>query len=134
MELVSTNLGLVKEAYQKFINGDIPAMMELYHEDAVFHYYAPDVSPFAGSYEGKVGILRFFQMIPENIELFRFEPQEFIDGGDKIVVIGREGVRSKKTGKTYEGRFVHVADVENGKVKSLRLFPDTAGATHIFSD
>lgn len=134
MELVSTNLGLVKEAYQKFINGDITGVMEHYHDDAAFHFNGPAVSPLAGNFEGKQGILHFFQLIGENIDLFLFEPQEFIDGGDKVVIIGREGARSKKSGKSYEGPFVHVADIEDGKIRRLRLYPDTAGALKIFSE
>lgn len=134
MELGSTNLGSVKKAYQSFIEGNIQEVIDGLHDDAVYQYNAPAVVPMAGNFEGKQGILRFFQMISETVDIFLFEPQEFIDGGDKVVVIGREGARSKKTGKSYEGNFVHVADVEDGKVKRLRLYPDTAGGVHIFSE
>jgi len=134
MELISTNLGLVKKAYQSFIEGNIQGVIDGLHDDAVYQFNGPSVVPMAGNFEGKQGILHFFQIIKETLDLFLFDPQEFIDAGDKVVIIGREGGRAKKTGKSYEGPFVHVADVEDGKIKRLRLYPDTAGGAYIFSE
>ncbi|OLY90650.1 Ketosteroid isomerase-related protein [Cnuella takakiae] len=134
MELVGTNLDVIKTTYKKFIRGDIAGLMEHYLDDVVFHYIGTPLMPLTGNYEGKAGVLRFFQMIPEHLELFLFEPREFYDAGDTIIILGREGARSQKTGKSYEGHFIHIAQLENGKLKRLRLFPDTAGGTSIFSE
>jgi uncharacterized protein len=134
MELVSTNIGVVKQSYQLFVEGNIPAVLERLHEDAVYQYQAPPVVPMAGNFEGKQGIHQFFQIVSETLELPIFEAQEFIDGGDKVVIIGRERARSKKTGKEAEWTFVHIADLEDGKVRRLRIFPDTAALAGILTE
>lgn len=131
MELVGTNLDLTKAMYQLFVKGDIATLMDHYHDDVVYHFNGTAQHPLTGHYEGKAGVLRFFQLIPENLDLYLFEPQEFLDAGNSIVIVGREGYRSKKTGKSAESPFVHIADIADGKLKRLRIFPDTAAGASV---
>lgn len=133
MELVGTNLDMIKNNYRLFKSGAIAQLLDTYHDDVVVNYYGHALMPLTGNYEGKMGAIRFFQMIPELVEIFLFEPREFFDAGNAIIVIGREGVRSHKTGKSYEGDFIHVSEIADGKVKRLRLYPDTAKGASIYT-
>jgi hypothetical protein len=58
------NKRLVMEGYQMFQNGDIPHLLERYHDDAL--WVEPEVEhvPFSGVHKGKAAIAQFFQELP----------------------------------------------------------------------
>ena len=58
---------------------------------------------------------------------FTAEPDEFLDAGTEIVVLGRYRGIAKQTGKKLDVPFVHVWSVREGKAVRFRQFLDTAG-------
>lgn len=124
----SASLVIIKKAYNDFIAGNIPALLEIMQEDIVWQFNGSSIIPMAGTFEGKSAVLRFYQLVDESVTIEQYEPQEFIEAEDKVVVVGKERTTAKKTGKTFTGTWIHVWEMENGKLKRLRLFVDTAAA------
>ena len=121
------NVKTVQEAYAAFGRGDIPAVLGLLSEDVSWTIPGPgDVVPFAGQYDGREGVGRFFAALGGAESVERFEPGEFIAQGDKVVVLGRYAGRIRANGQADEIEFVHVFTVRDGKIKSFRQYNDTA--------
>lgn len=126
------NKRLVMEGYQMYQKGDIPHLLERYHDDAV--WIEPEVEhvPFAGQFHGKAEIARFFKSLDDAAQALRFEPKEFIAEGDKVVVTGEATWLVRQTGRTYDSPWVHVFTVRDGKVARFQDFHDTAAGERAY--
>ena len=126
------NKRLVMEGYQKYQNGDIPGLLAMYQDDAV--WIEPDVEnvPFAGRFAGKSEIARFFQELDRAAQPLRFEPKEFIAEGDKVVVIGEATWLVRATGRTYDNPWVHIFTLRDGKTARFEDYHDTAASERAF--
>ena len=62
------------------------------------------------------------------MEEIRFEPEEFIDAGDQIVVPFRLSAKGRGTGIKVEQRAIGVWTMRNGKAVSLMTYADKAKA------
>jgi ketosteroid isomerase-like protein len=54
------------------------------------------------------------------------DPDDFLDAGDRMVVLGRMRGRAKASGREYEVGFVHVWTMTDGVASRLRAYHDTA--------
>jgi ketosteroid isomerase-like protein len=61
-----------------------------------------------------------------------FEPHTFLAEGDKVVVLGFERVRSRRTGRSYENHWVHAFTLAHGKIVKFREYCDTATVAAAF--
>ena len=126
------NKRIVIEGYQLFQAGDIPHLLERYHDDAVWIEPEAENIPFAGRHNGKAEIARFFQTLDAEAQALRFEPKEFIAEGDKVVVTGEATWLCKQTGRSYDSPWVHVFSLRDGKVARFESFHDTAAGERAF--
>ena len=97
-----TNADVVRQAYEAFGRGDIPAMLGMLTDDVEFTMQGPAVIPWVGTYRGREGVAEFFSLLDENLEFERFEPREFVAQGDTVVVLGDERSLVKSTGRAFE--------------------------------
>ena len=56
---------------------------------------------------------------------FAAVPEEFVDGGDTIVALGKYSGTYKVTGKSFEANFAHVWKVQDGKAIRFVQYVDT---------
>jgi len=54
-------------------------------------------------------------------EEFRIEPDEFVDGGDRVVVIGRRVGKGKGSGIEVQQPVTHVFTLHDGRVVRVEL-------------
>ena len=66
-----------------------------------------------------------FGTLGEEWDDFKGVPEEWIDGGDRIVVLGTYSGTSKATGRSFEAPFAHVWTVQDGAITVLRQYTDT---------
>jgi ketosteroid isomerase-like protein len=85
--------------------------------------------PFAGRWEGREQVGRFFDKVAEAQEVLEFEPKEFIAQEDKVVVLGRFSMRIKSTGRDVGSDWAHVWTVKGGKVTRFYEYVDTAAVS-----
>jgi ketosteroid isomerase-like protein len=126
------NKRLVMEGYQKYQNGDIPALLQMYHDDAVWIEPDSEHIPFAGKHAGKGEIARFFQDLDRASQALRFEPKDFIAEGDKVIVTGEATWLVRDTGRTYDSPWVHVFTLRDGKVSRFEDYHDTAASERAY--
>jgi ketosteroid isomerase-like protein len=117
------NVDLVRGGYEAFGRQDIPGVLERF--DANIEWTAPDTLPNGGTHHGPDGVAGFFGTLPETWAELRVEPEEYLDAGDTVVVLGTHRARGHN-GVTADAGWVHVWDVKGGKVVRFRETADTA--------
>ena len=126
------NLEIMQEAYAAFGRGDIPAVLSVQDPDTELEIAGPKDIPWAGRFRGHEGAMKYFGLIEAEAEIDAFEPRTFLAQGDKVVVLGYEKLRSKRTGRSYETHWVHAFTLVNGKVINFREYCDTAAVAAAF--
>lgn len=113
----------MRGGYEAFARQDIPAVLALF--DPEIEWDVSDALPEGGVHHGHEGVGRFFQSLPVTYAELRVEPEDFLDAGDHVVVIGTHRGRGHN-GSAFEARFVHVWDMRGGRAVRFRETADTA--------
>jgi uncharacterized protein len=99
-----------------------------YEERSVFGLFDPDVVLDATrremnpkTYVGMDGLRHMLADRDEIWDDFRTEPDEFVDGGDRVVVTGRWIGRGRGSGIEVEQPTVHVFTLRDGRVVRWEL-------------
>lgn len=129
-----TNLQIVKNIYAGFAAGDMETILKDMSETIVWtHPGNPNQIPFAGKFEGKAGVSRFFEIAFEQIDVLEQNIKSLIDGGDKVIVLGYEHMRVKNTGREYKSNWIHMYTLADGKIVGFEEFIDTAELVFAFN-
>lgn len=127
-----TPLEIVQSIYAAFGKGDIPALLGTLADDIEWTFPGPKQIPFAGVKKGRAQVQEFFAQVMGSVDILEFQPLQFVAQGDTVVVLGREKVKVKATGKTFETRWAHAHTVKGGKVATMREHTDTAAIAAAF--
>ena len=121
------NLELVRRSYQSFARDDLDGVLADMHPEIEWHQ--AQGLPHGGFYRGIDEVRRniFDPLDAEWWDAFTAEPDEFLDAGTEIVVLGRYRALAKQTGKKLDVPFVHIWSIREGKAVRFRQFLDTAG-------
>ena len=119
-----TNIELLAEAFAGW-GKDRPAnMRELLHPDCVLE--VPDSVPYGGTFRGaEAAIAWFTQELWRWFDEFTSTPEDFIDGGDRIVLPVHVQARAKN-GATMDVHNVWIYEFSEGKLVKARVYADTA--------
>ena len=66
-----------------------------------------------------------FQRVVTDVDGFAVVPEQFIDGGDAIVVEGRYKGTWKATRAKVDAQFAHVWHIRDGKIVRFQQYTDT---------
>jgi ketosteroid isomerase-like protein len=117
---------LVMNGYKLYQDKKMDELLALYHDDVEWVGPDSDFLPFAGTFHGKTGVVQFFTKLNQSQEALKFEPQQFIADGDKVVVIGTATWQVRANGQTYENPWVHIFTIRDGKVARFEQFYNAA--------
>ena len=119
-------LDVVQQGYAAFGRKDIPALLELVADQVDWKEICPGSLPYSGLRRtpGEVG--EFFSAITQVEEITVFEPQEFIEAGDIVTVLGYLEAFALDTNQKFQSEWVHVLTVRDGKITRWRGFYNTA--------
>lgn len=119
-----TNLNKIKSVYDAFAKSDIMGVLEVLSADIA--WTEAEGFPYGGTYHGPKGVLEgVFMRLGSEWNGFAAVPNEFIDGGDTIVVLGKYSGTYKATGKSFEADFAHVWKLRDGKAAQFVQYVDT---------
>lgn len=127
------NIGIVKQAYENFQAGNIPALLALLSDDVTWQLPEMEAVPFGGTFNGPAGVGRFFALVNTNQEALRFEPGEIIAQGDKVASLGFYRWRVKSTNREFSSDFCHIFTIRDGKVVAFHEYIDTAAASAAYA-
>jgi hypothetical protein len=109
-----SNLNSVKAVYQAFAEADIPSVIRFLSPD--IDWIEAEGFPYGGTYHGpNAAPSGVFMRLGTEWDGFAAVPEEFIDGGDTVVALGKYSGTYKATGKSFQANFAHVWKVQGGK-------------------
>jgi ketosteroid isomerase-like protein len=121
---------LVRRSYVAFARGDLDAVVA--DMDPEIEWHQAQGLPHGGLYHGLDEVRRniFDPLDGEWWDEFTADPDEFLDAGSEVVVVGRYRGIAKGTRKQLDVPFVHIWTVRGDKAIRFRQFLDTAGWVH----
>ncbi len=119
-----SNLDAVKQVYQAFAEGDVPTVLAFLSPD--IDWTEAEGFPYAGTYHGPQAVLEgVFMRLGTEWDGFAAVPDEFIDGGETVVALGKYSGTYKATGKSFQANFAHVWKIKDGKAIRFVQYVDT---------
>ena len=82
-----------------------------------------DRNPYIGGQAIAEGV--FARLMPA-VDHFTVTPNEYIDGGDQVVVLGRYAGIAKNSGAKFDMQFCHVWWLKGDKIVKFQQFTNTA--------
>jgi uncharacterized protein len=118
---------IARASYEAFAHNDIDGVLA--DLDPEIEWQQAQGLPHGGTYRGTEAVRSniFDPLDRDWWEEFTAQPDEFIDGGDEIVVLGRYRGIAMRTRRPLDVPFVHVWSIRDGKTIRFRQFLDTAG-------
>jgi ketosteroid isomerase-like protein len=112
------NVELVRRGHDAFRDSGEEAIFEYLHADI-------DLTPVeelldGETFHGHDGVRRFFQMLREAFGDFGWEPQEFVDQDDHVIVATRFFAAGRGSGVPVEAMIYNVWTVRHGKAIRVR--------------
>lgn len=126
------NVALIGAVYDAFAAGDIAGVLGRMSPDMVWN--EAENFPYADGnpYRGPEAILGgVFARLGSEWDGFAAVPDEFLDAGDAVVVLGRYRGVCKATGRSIDAQFAHVWRVADGKAASFQQYTDTLQAARV---
>jgi len=121
------NVTIVRRSYEAFARGDLDAVVA--DMDEAIEWQQAQGLPHGGTYRGLAEVREnvFDPLDRDWWSAFSAVPDEFLEAGDEVVVLGRYRGTAKQTGKPLDVPFVHIWSLRDGKAWRFRQFLDTAG-------
>ncbi len=125
------NKAIIREAFEAMGRSDVGPLVAAMTAD--FTWIIEGQTSFSRRFEGKEAVKR--DLLKPLFETFatpyRFEIDDMISEGDRVVVLGRGRVRTK-WGKDYSNSYCFVIRMADGQMVELREFLDTALVETVF--
>jgi uncharacterized protein len=113
------NAALLRDAYDAFARGDIPAVLALLDPSITWH--VPGRSPLSGDYKGHDEVLGFFGTAMERSGgTLRVAVDELLADGERVVALTT--VSATRGGRSWSSPEVHVWRVVDGRAVEFREF------------
>ncbi|HUQ34451.1 MAG TPA: nuclear transport factor 2 family protein [Pyrinomonadaceae bacterium] len=103
---------IITELYEALARRDFPVIQSLIDPEVIVSQTG--LLPWGGEYHGFEGVQQFFTELFRSVES-QLAVEEFVDAGERVIVIGSTRGRVRATGATFNIRAVHVWTVKDGK-------------------
>jgi ketosteroid isomerase-like protein len=120
------NMTVIRGMYESFSKGDVISVLGQMHQhiewrEAENFIYA-DRSPYRGPQAVLEGV--FMRLASEWAD-FKVMPEEWLDAGNHIVVLGTYSGRHKESSREVRAQFAHIWGVTHGRVVRFQQYTDT---------
>ena len=119
-------VAVVRAIYDAFAAGDVPKVVSLMAPD--MEWNEAENFPYADGnpYRGPDAILAgIFARLGSEWDGFAAVPDEYLDAGDSVVVLGRYRGTYKATGRAIDAQMAHLWRVRGGRAAAFQQFVDT---------
>lgn len=120
------NVATVRRLYEAFAAGDVDGIISLMSPD--IEWVEAENFPYADNnpYRGPEAVLTgVFGRLGTEWQGFGAHPEEYIDGGNTVVVLGRYSGTCAATGTAMNPQMAHVLRVVDARITSFRQYVDT---------
>lgn len=122
------NAAVIRRYCEAWRNGDVPTLVDCYHDDLVLHYFGR--SPLAGEHRGKPAALAVLARVQELTSRRLLEIHDVLASEDHAVVLARE--RFERAGRQLDVNRVLVYHVRDGKLVECWLYDEDQRAVDEF--
>jgi hypothetical protein len=120
----SRNVGVVRGFNDALAQGDMGGMLDFL--DPQLEWRAPESVPWGGTFHGREGFREFVGKLLDQPVEFRREMLEYLDAGERIVVLLRQMGRRKGSDTEYDVPEVHIWTIRDSKIVDFEGSFDTA--------
>lgn len=114
---------LIERIYGAFAAADLDTMSAAAAPDVVLEQ--DPALPWGGRYEGPTGIAEFFMKLAGTSDT-SVTTEALFEAGDKVIQYGRSRGTVRANGETYDIPECHVWTLEDGKVRRVEFYIDSA--------
>jgi uncharacterized protein len=115
------NVGVVKQLFLALETDDFATALQLFDAEVEW-------SPTEGTYHGIEGVGTSFIEWMEPWDEHHIEPEEFVQGDDRVLVTVHLTARGQGSGMEINQRFFQVYTVRDGKIRRMVEYLDRARA------
>ena len=120
------NVGIIRSIYRGFAEGDVAAVLGAMSPEIVWmeaeNFPYADRNPYRGPEAVAAGV---FARCTGEWNGFAVKMDDLIDGGDRVVALGRYSGEHKETGRRMNPQAAHVWTLRDGKVIAFQQYIDT---------
>ena len=120
------NITVIRGMYESFSKGDVTSVLGQMHQQIEWreaeNFIYADRSPYRGPQAVLEGV--FMRLASEWAD-FKVTPEEWLDAGNHIVVLGTYSGRHKESGREIRAQFAHIWGVTHGRVVRFQQYTDT---------
>jgi ketosteroid isomerase-like protein len=113
------NVELVRTIYDRFRAGDVDGALAL-HDSEIEVYDRPEV-PDPQVYRGHEGVRSSLRVSQVEFEELDLVPEEFLDAGDRVVVVFRFQGKGRRSGIPIDEQLAHVWTIRDGKAVRMEV-------------
>jgi ketosteroid isomerase-like protein len=119
--MAARNVDLVRRGFEALRDGDVEGLMPLIHPE--FEATTPPgLAAEPDTYRGPEGIRRYFESFYEVMDRVRFEAEDFIPVGERVVVPLTLRARGRTTGIETAQKVVQIWDVKDEKAYRVEVY------------
>jgi len=120
------NVQVIRELYEAFGRGDVPTVLGKMDQSIEWNEAENFIYADRNPYVGPLAVLEAVLMrFGAEWEGFTVTPEEWLDAGDRIVVLGTYSGTHKATGRQLRAQFAHIWSVREGRVVRFQQYTDT---------
>ncbi|CAN5479402.1 nuclear transport factor 2 family protein [soil metagenome] len=120
-----TNLEIIKSTYEGKTSEENGKNLAKYVAENISWTEAKGF-PYAGTYFGLESVTKnvFSRLGSERVD-YKFTPEHYVAGDNKVVACGAYTGTFKLTGKSFEARVAHLWKLKDGKIVNFEQFVDS---------
>jgi uncharacterized protein len=122
--MAEDDIRALQKLYDAFDRGEIDPFLERLAHDV--EWRVPEPLPWGGTHHGHDGARTVMERMREHVDRPVSIADDWLDAGDRIVVIGRFRGAARSSGRDFEARFAHVWALDNGVARQVDVHVDTA--------
>ena len=120
------NITVIRGMYESFSKGDVTSVLGQMHQHIEWREAENFIYADRNPYHGPQAVLEgVFMRLASEWADFKVMPEEWLDAGNHIVVLGTYSGRHKDTGREVRAQFAHIWGVTHGRVVRFQQYTDT---------
>lgn len=120
------NIAVIRRMYESFSKGDITSVLGQMHQHIEWRQAENFIYADRNPYRGPQAVLEgVFTRLASEWADFKVMPEEWLDAGNHIVVLGAYSGRHKETDREVRAQFAHIWGVTHGRVVRFQQYTDT---------
>ena len=120
------NVERVLAAHEAFNRGDLDATVEFFHPEAVWIPYLAGLE--GREFRGHAALLDMWRDLRQNYAGFQIDPQEVIDGGDRMVVVVEARTIEPRSGVEVRQKWAQLMSIRDDLIERVEPFPTREAA------